>query len=217
VSVLTVKCLSGDDPYHGATLSSFSSVAFHPFPIVSFALQLPSRSADALQPHLATQMPSDVDSDNPTPNFAINILAASQSDAAIRFSRPDLYPKPFSDFESRYTISRGVPVLRGSLGALPCVLLASFPLREAGDRTRLAAAMKDPASWSGENSQLSPSSSVLYLARVLHVEDFEHTESVRDTDGKEVKESCDGVWPPPLVYHRRSYMTVQSLEPTSVQ
>jgi len=215
VSVLTVKCLSGDEPYHGATLSSFSSVAFHPFPIVSFALQLPSRSADALQPHLAhtsTQTLSDVDNDKPTPNFAINILAASQSDTAIRFSRPDLYPKPFSDFESRYTISRGVPVLRGSLGALPCVLLASFPLREAGDRTKLAAAMKDPASWSGENSRLGPSSSVLYLARVLHVENFGYTGSMHDTDGKEVKESCDGVWPPPLVYHRRSYGTVQRLE-----
>ena len=208
VSVLTVKCSSGDEPYHGATLSSFSSIAFHPFPIVSFALQLPSRSANALQSHLThVSILSEVDNEKSTSNLVINILSASQSNTAIRFSRPDLYPKPFSDFERSYTLTReGIPLLGGSLGALSCSLLASLPLREAKDRMKLARAIDNSAPV--KNNRLSPSSSMLYLARVLRIENLRHVGVVPGADGK----IEDRSWPLPLVYHRRSYGTVKHLE-----
>lgn len=214
VSVLTVKCQSGAEPYHGATLSSFSSVAFHPFPIVSFALQLPSRSADALQVYSTnTSMLPEVDNDEPKPNLVINILSASQSSTATRFSRPDLCPKPFSDPDTPYTLTQeGVPILDGSMGALSCSLLTSLPLHGATDWTELAVTKKDQAPWLGGNRPLSPSSSVLYLARVLQIERLGRTGSVPGTDGEGAEESRDSAWPLPLVYHRRSYGTVKPLE-----
>ncbi|KAF8316795.1 hypothetical protein DL93DRAFT_2044264, partial [Clavulina sp. PMI_390] len=127
VSVLTVKntAPNSSEPYHGATLSSFSSVSFHPFPIISFALQLPSRSADALQSHFSI----------PTPEaqLVINILSSSQSNLARRFSRPDLYPKPFlepgdSKLPEYRLTNEGIPAFAHSVGALSCTLLASLPL-----------------------------------------------------------------------------------------
>jgi flavin reductase (DIM6/NTAB) family NADH-FMN oxidoreductase RutF len=214
VSVLTVKCRSVDEPYRGATLSSFSSIAFHPLPIVSFALQLPSRSADALQAHLPnSSMLHEVDNDKPIPNLVINILSSSQSCTAIRFSRPELHPKPFSDPDIPYTLTQeGVPILGGSLGALSCSLLASLPIHGATDWTKLAMATKDQASWSAENGWPSPSSSVLYLARVLHIEKLGHTGSAPDADGKEIGGRSHSAWPLPLIYHRRSYGTVKPLD-----
>lgn len=209
VSVLTVKSATGSEPYHGATLSSFSSISFHPFPIISFALQLPSRSADALQSRIAqssSTLPQGATDNQPEAHLVINILSAHQSDTAIRFSRPDLYPKPFLDHPSaRYTLTgEGIPKFVGSLGVLSCSLLASLPLNAASDTRRLARAMEAHALPSGVEVEPGSSSSMLYLARVLRIE---ATEEAREGS----RMGPEDEWPLPLVYHRREYGTVKPL------
>ncbi|WVQ75478.1 hypothetical protein IAR50_005103 [Cryptococcus sp. DSM 104548] len=42
--------LAGVAAYHGATLTSFTSLTLHPRPLVAFSLRLPSRIADCLRP-----------------------------------------------------------------------------------------------------------------------------------------------------------------------
>ncbi|WVQ93260.1 hypothetical protein IAU59_000326 [Kwoniella sp. CBS 9459] len=42
--------LSGKAKYHGATLTSFTSLTLYPHPLVAFSLRLPSRMADCLRP-----------------------------------------------------------------------------------------------------------------------------------------------------------------------
>src|SRR5258705_1204485 len=44
--------------FHGATLSSFSSISLHPLPIVAFSLRLPSRSADSIRKRDPSNTPS---------------------------------------------------------------------------------------------------------------------------------------------------------------
>lgn len=216
VSVLTLKNASTAEkstaggPWHGATLSSFSSISFHPFPIVAFALQLPSRSADALQTHFAQSSSSSTSSTaatEPKPHLVINILSSTQSDLAARFSRPDLYPKPFSDLDTirhvtpRYTLTNeGIPKFTDALGVLSCSLIASLPLNAAAsDPHRLAHAIETHALPPGSEVRPGSSSSMLYLARVVRVEETERTEGTGEEG-----------WPLPLLYHRKAYSTVAS-------
>ncbi|WWC64090.1 uncharacterized protein I303_106697 [Kwoniella dejecticola CBS 10117] len=42
--------LHGKSKYHGATLTSFTSLTLYPHPLVAFSLRLPSRMADCLRP-----------------------------------------------------------------------------------------------------------------------------------------------------------------------
>jgi len=62
--------------------------------------------------------------------MVINVLSAAQESTAVRFSRPDLYPEPFSSVP--YTLSEeGLPVLEGCLGTLSCRLVkGSWPLHD---------------------------------------------------------------------------------------
>lgn len=209
VSVLTVRSASGDDAYHGATLSSFSSISFHPFPIISFALQLPSRSADALQSHFTEPRATSSSNSPSSPgtvdaHLVINILSAEQSQTAVRFSRPDLHPHPFADPQTRYTTTpEGNPILLDTLGALSCTLLSSLPLGAAADPHVLARAMEVHALPPREELLPGASASMLYLARVVRVED------TRGGAGRPPKSEAD--WPMPLVYHRRQYGTVRGL------
>ena len=79
--------------FHGATISSFSSIAMHPHPLVAFSLQLPSRLASALHAHAPFRIDTHLDThirDNlvspvrphphphPQPHFVINLLSAGQ-------------------------------------------------------------------------------------------------------------------------------------------
>ena len=89
-----------DGTYHGATLSSFSSIALEPEPLVSFSLRLPSRLADALrlesesnshriqdvEPNASDLLPHKTS--NP-PYFSINILSGHPACEPIaqRFSQ----------------------------------------------------------------------------------------------------------------------------------
>lgn len=227
VSILTMKSatatenLETSEPYHGATLSSFSSISFHPFPIVSFALQLPSRSADALQSHFAqsSSSSSTTAAGTPTlePHLIINILSSTQADLARRFSRTDLYPKPFLDLDhdrttpQKYTLTNeGIPKFTDSLGALSCSLIASVPLNVASEPHRLAHAMEAHVLPSKSEVRPGSASSMLYLARVLRVEDVGRRGGAEaaDRDGVEADE-----WPHPLLYHRKAYGTVKPLIP----
>lgn len=113
---------SSEPAYHGATLSSFTSISLAPLPLVSFALRLPSRAASALD---------RTRSSYPRPSLVINLLSAAQADVALHFSRPDLYPQPFDIHEYELT-KEGLPVFPGALGALSCIPVTSFPLDWSG-------------------------------------------------------------------------------------
>ncbi|KAF8211094.1 flavin reductase like domain-containing protein, partial [Mycena galopus ATCC 62051] len=115
-----------DDPlkprvaFHGATLSSLTSIAMDPFPLVTFALRIPSRMAVSLNTSPST-LPSDM---------VINILSSKQASVATSFSRPDLYPHPFAT--TPYLLNEdGLPIIRGSLGAIACKLVSKgLPLHD---------------------------------------------------------------------------------------
>ncbi|KIJ06270.1 hypothetical protein PAXINDRAFT_92265, partial [Paxillus involutus ATCC 200175] len=104
--------------YHGATLSSFSSIALDPLPLVAFSLRVPSRMASALRAR------ADKHEALTAAHLVINVLSAGQPHLAERFARPDLHPRPFEDSEVQWTTSEdGLPILSGALGALSCSLV----------------------------------------------------------------------------------------------
>jgi len=180
VAVVTsfMRSNSNDHRYHGATLSSFASVAMDPYPLVSFALRIPSRMAFSLKSALPSQ----------SSHLVINLLSSEQSAVAVKFSRPDLYPEPF--LSAPYTLTRdGLPALEGSLGALSCKLVsAGIPLHDLNYVER--------GRFDGEDV-CDPGNMVvseLFIARVVRVEavglGFANEENPRTL---------------PLLYHRRGY------------
>ncbi|KAF8998086.1 flavin reductase like domain-containing protein [Cyathus striatus] len=165
--------------YHGATLSSFSSISMDPYPLVSFALRIPSRMAVSLGP---TQ--SDVEEGN-KPIMTINLLSQHQPHTAHLFSRPDLHPEPFSSVT--YTLSPdGLPVLDDSLAAITCELVGGpIPLH---DLEYLEGRSTLPKRWEREGGGVS---SELFIARVIRVEDVR----LQNGEGERV----------PLIYHQRGF------------
>ncbi|KAG1899448.1 flavin reductase like domain-containing protein [Suillus fuscotomentosus] len=176
--------------FHGATLSSFTSIALDPHPLVAFSLRVPSRMALALNGHASKpqmQMSS---------HMVVNILSAAQPHIAQLFSRPDLHP--FSNSEVQWTQSAdGLPVIKGALGALSCAVVGrSLPL---SDTRWLHSSMEE---WETEVQQVEGGSglaSELFIARVLRVEDVQEPEG---------QFKNDKLWTLPLLYHRRAYTTV---------
>ncbi|GJE93235.1 flavin reductase [Phanerochaete sordida] len=136
--------------FHGATLSSFSSIALDPVPLVAFSLRIPSRMATSLKACVHGRM-------------VVNVLAAPQAALAVRFSRPDLHAHPFDGVGYRLS-AEGLPVLDGALGALSCALVARpWPLHDLGS---LGKGMHPgDAEWEGEGV-----ASELFIARVTRVE-----------------------------------------------
>jgi flavin reductase (DIM6/NTAB) family NADH-FMN oxidoreductase RutF len=170
----------GKPRYHGATLSSFTSIAMDPYPLVAFSLRIPSRMAQSLKfahPHMPSQM-------------VINLLSAPQSSTAVQFSRPDIYPEPFSTI--LYSLSEdGLPVLRGSLGALSCKLVSTpLPLHDLEYLENKGGRVGNTLARS-----LAKSASELFIARVMRVEKISPQE----------EEVVDGSRTLPLLYHRRGY------------
>ncbi|KAJ6568387.1 flavin reductase like domain-containing protein [Mycena vulgaris] len=161
--------------YHGATLSSFTSIAMDPIPLVTFALRIPSRMASSLN-----SAPSNSPSD-----MVINILSATQASIATSFSRPDLHPHPFST--TPYFLSAdGLPVIRGSLGAISCKLVSKgLPLHDA---SFLQPRPVDEPPYEPPPAQVV---SELFIAQVTRVE-------VLENPGEE----GDSL---PLLYHRRAF------------
>ncbi|KAF8647212.1 hypothetical protein AX16_006850 [Volvariella volvacea WC 439] len=175
--------------FHGATLSSFTSIAMEPHPIVTFALRLPSRMATALH---------DAQAEKPS-HMVINLLSAEQAPLAVAFSRPNVHADPFA--ELNYTLSEeGLPVLGGSLGALSCKLVAPpVPLHDLEFLEKLGK--------SGNESRCRPIqphhgvTSELFIARVVRVESL----SLRQEGEEDTPRTL------PLLYHRRGYTTSQEL------
>lgn len=162
--------------FHGATLSSFSSIALDPHPLIAFSLRIPSRMAAALK-HAHRAWPT---------HMVVNVLAATQADVALRFSRPDLHASPFDSIP--YTLSAdGLPVLTGVLGALSCKLVAPpWPLH---DLAALQEGQRGEDKWEGDGL-----ASELFIARVTKVE------RVFGQEGRT-----------PLLYHRRKYATTHEV------
>jgi len=167
-------------PFHGATLSSFSSIAMDPHPLVAFSLRIPSRMATSLK-NAHVDLPS---------HMVINVLSAQQADVAVKFSRVDLHPRPF-DSTPHFLTEEGLPVIEGSLGALSCKLIASsWPLHDLGLLRSRDAGRE--ANWNGAGI-----ASELFIAQVVRVEALRNPE--------EQEESLRTL---PLLYHRRGYATV---------
>ncbi|TFK51988.1 hypothetical protein OE88DRAFT_1609896, partial [Heliocybe sulcata] len=181
VAVVTSRLKGTQDHFHGATLSSFSSISMDPHPLVAFSLRLPSRMATALK---------SVNSQDPA-HMVINVLSAAQMSMAVAFSRVDLHPEPFKDAPHTLT-EEGLPILEGTLGALSCKMISSWPLHdlEVLTGTRIEAGSE----WSGDGV-----ASELFVARVIRVE------SILDPASDESLQTL------PLLYHRRSYATTTDL------
>lgn len=170
--------------HHGATLSSFTSIAMDPYPLVSFSLRIPSRMADALKSAESRL----------TSHMVVNILSAAQESTAVQFSRPDLYPEPFLSIP--YTLNEeGLPVLEGCLGALSCKLVrGSWPLHDLESiEGRSGPDVEREAVLDGDGV-----ASELFLARVVRVESLP---PVGLDDSRTL----------PLLYHRRGYATTADI------
>jgi flavin reductase (DIM6/NTAB) family NADH-FMN oxidoreductase RutF len=130
----------------------------------------------------------------------INLLSASQSSAALRFSRADVYPRPFE--ETVYTLSEdGLPILSGSLGALSCRLirppLALSDLRAIRGLGSLADERR--AEVVDEGKVMSGGVvSELIIAQVIRVETVQPL----------ADEANEGERNFPLLYHRQQYTTI---------
>ncbi|KAI1796717.1 flavin reductase like domain-containing protein [Ganoderma leucocontextum] len=168
--------------FHGATLSSFSSISMDPHPLVAFSLRIPSRMATSLtSAHTSASSPA---------HLVVNILSERQARTAVCFSRVDLYPEPFASVPHTLT-EEGLPVLDESIGAMSCRLVAaSWPLHDL--ETLAGETKEERAMWAGEGV-----ASELFIAQVVRVE------RTSLPKGEEVR---------PLLYHRRTYATTVPIE-----
>jgi flavin reductase (DIM6/NTAB) family NADH-FMN oxidoreductase RutF len=173
--------------FHGATLSSFSSIALDPHPLVAFSLRVPSRMATALKEAHA-QSSNRAGGGGAEAHMVLNLLSAGQADVAMRFARADIYTRPFE--ETHYRLSEhGLPVLEGVLGALSCALIAPpWPLHDL-NALRDGQQTCDVSTWSGAGP-----ASELCIAQVVSVE-------------KAIFPRTDDASRMPLIYHRRAYAT----------
>ena len=127
--------------------------------------------------------------------MVVNLLSASQAEMAIKFSRPDLYPDPFSSIP--FSLSEdGLPILHGVTSAISCQLVSrAFPLHDleylaggGGEKDHLEVPLLGPGEVASE----------LFLARVTRVETPVREEGAAETDSLQSL---------PLIYHRRTYTT----------
>ncbi|GAA97935.1 uncharacterized protein L969DRAFT_52592 [Mixia osmundae IAM 14324] len=88
---------------HGATVSSFTSVALAPVPLVSFSMRLPSR--------LAQQLGAA-----PTADFRVTLLSDAQADLANRFAQGTFRSDDFEALQQR------------ALGQLECSIISQIDL-----------------------------------------------------------------------------------------
>ena len=171
--------------FHGATLSSFSSIALDPHPLVAFSLRMPSRMATSLQ---------NIDYSKPS-HMVINILSACQAATAIRFANARLHPHPFA--ETRYSLTEdGLPILHDSLGAISCKLVSPPKQLHDPHAFSLEGGNRREKEWNGPGVV-----SELFIARVMRVE------KVPTDDVNNPLRTL------PLIYHRQSYATVRPLDP----
>ena len=195
-SLMPPSCSARSGDFHGATLSSFTSISMSPHHLVSFSLRVPSRMATTL-----THFPLETSSMRT--HMVVNLLAAPQAHAATLFSRPDIHPRPFEDPGIQWSLSPdGFPILHGCLGALSCrVVGAPWPLDDLaalGDLTQEGAT---------HTVDMGDVQSELFIAQVMRVEDVPQAKDPVD----------DRLRTLPLVYHRQDYTTTTSERLPSVQ
>ena len=208
----TPHALPSSSRFHGATLSSFTSIALDPHPLVAFSLRIPSRMATSLStahasaspspsPHPAStsSAPSSKSHPHLPAQLVVNILSAAQPAVAARFARPDLHADPFA--HTPYTLSaEGLPVLSGALGALSCRLVAaSWPLHDLASLQGRDSAEEARRPWEGDGG-----ASELFIAQVTRVEEVSRLESM-EAGEEELTKS-------PLLYYQRTYATTRALD-----
>ena len=117
----------------------------------------------------------------------------------MKFSRPDLYPTPFATRDAtKFSLTKeGLPVLHDVVGALSCKLVTGpIPLYDleyfgAGP----GAKAREPVLDEGDVA------SVLFIARVVRVENVENVSSGKLENWERTQ---------PLIYHRRGYTSCNS-------
>ena len=141
--------------------------------------------------------------------MVVNLLSSKQQRAAVRFSRPDLYPEPFRSVPYSLT-AEGLPVIDGAVGALSCSLLRCIDLRHPdewagnGGRRRTELGEGPDVDSEKDSSFQNQITSELFIARVMRVE------SVRPgPNGLQESESEEQL---PLLYRHRHYTTVAPIE-----
>lgn len=92
----------------GMTINSFASVSLDP-PLVLWSVQMNTTSSLAFRK---------------CGRFSVNVLAADQQDAALRFARTD--ENKFVDFDVDTGLG-GVPLIPGALATFECVTWAVYP------------------------------------------------------------------------------------------
>lgn len=204
----TPHALPSASRFHGATLSSFTSIALDPHPLVAFSLRIPSRMAASLSTAHASASPPPTASSPSPPAYhrhlpaqlVVNILSAAQPAVAARFARPDLHADPFA--HTPYALSaEGLPVLSGALGALSCRLVAaSWPLHDLASLQGRDWAEDAREPWEGDGV-----ASELFIAQVTRVEDVPRLEN--GAAGVE-----DDATRSPLLYYQRTYATTHILD-----
>lgn len=183
-SILPQTSKDSEAVYHGATLSSFTSISMDPYPLVAFALRIPSRMATSLKATHPEQ-PS---------HMVVNLLSEEQGSVAMKFSRPDIYTHPFTTVP--YTLTEdGLPVITGSLGAMTCKLVSpALPLHDLGylkEGGKLGKEMPESV-----QARKGVAVSELFIAEVTRVENVI------------VGDSMAAISRTPLLYYRRGYTTV---------
>jgi len=181
--------------FHGATISSFSSIGMHPYPMISFSLQLPSRLAAALRP-----LPSSSPPTQPI-RFVVNILSATQISLAKRFAQRD----PFQDEDIQ--LGRGLaltkdgqPMLLGCLGNITCTVVRSIPLDL--EKVGMPETADGVSTRPGQTSEL-------FIGKVVRVEQRhygpigEQFEDIHTRHEEPVERR-------PMVYYQKEFLTVGS-------
>ncbi|KAL1921698.1 uncharacterized protein VTP21DRAFT_10340 [Calcarisporiella thermophila] len=103
VAVVTTSNPHNPSERRGITVSSFTSIALHPRPLVAFSIRLPSRASEVL--HAANR-------------FVLHVLSSEQIQHSITFSSPSS-TDPFVNIPHHLT-DHGIPVLMGAVGAMVC-------------------------------------------------------------------------------------------------
>jgi len=193
VAIITTR-LHNSSHFHGATISSFSSIAMHPYPLISFSLQLPSRLASALRP--SSTQPTAM-------KFVVNILSATQANLAKRFAQRDPFQTDVDKELGRTMIltNEGLPLLLGSLGNITCSVVRSIPL-DLRDVT-------DPGHSLGCDEDSNGQPSELFIGRVLRVEQ-RHYGPVGEQFEEVHTRHEEPVERRPMVYYQKEFLTVQT-------
>ena len=217
--------------FHGATLSSFSSIALDPYPLIAFSLRIPSRMATSLkqlmlqhqyQQQQSSSSPLSSSSSSttiPPPSLVVNLLSSTQSSSAHHFARADLFPDPFRI--TPHTLNAdNLPVLTGSLGSLTCSLVSCIPLHTlSSSPSPPSYPSPSPLADHSPNSTLTSTSTAAAAATPAAtltpptspppkdglISELFISRVIRVEPSHIVKPPQD---PHPLLYHHRKYTTV---------